>query len=554
MTANQDLSNLAIENARQDVKALKKILTFLAISAGAMALTFWLSTLQQPLIDQHDFRQTQTALTALFMKPGLLSLFNYETPVVGSPWAIPFEFPLYQWIVSWAARWLPLSLSSTGRLISMIIGIACLWPAAAIMRLYQIPKLATTLLALLYFTSSIYLYWNRSFMIESSALFLTLSSLYFYSKIRQSLAIRQAGHATALVLQPLLLCGILSLALLVKATTALPAVALMSLDILCLLSLSARKPATERADLRPLWVAAAGIAIAFFAMHNWTAHADSLKQLNSIGEYLTSKSLEQWNYGSIEQRISSDLWTGVVMNRMLTPWGTIPAVALLALGFSAGDKGSRHRLFVGSCIFMAVVPMLAFPNLHIVHNYYQSANQIYLLMAIATATAVVLESKLSRFLRLGSLGLISIFILSSLANFRGESRYWNDAFASSNAKLAIGNIIQARTPTNSTLLVFDDDWSSAFAFHSQRRALTPPDWIPEIKLRRESLASDKKLLGGYPLGAVISRLASTQAIPSLNDECMSTETIKYSEWKITLCNPLPDASQERSAPARPMNP
>jgi hypothetical protein len=54
------------------------------IVAGAAALlacAFWLGTLQQPLIDHHEFRQTQTALSALFMQPGLDGLLNYQTPV-----------------------------------------------------------------------------------------------------------------------------------------------------------------------------------------------------------------------------------------------------------------------------------------------------------------------------------------------------------------------------------------------------------------------------------------------------------------------------------------
>lgn len=40
-------------------------------AAALLACAFWLGTLQQPLIDRHEFRQTQTALSALFMQPGL---------------------------------------------------------------------------------------------------------------------------------------------------------------------------------------------------------------------------------------------------------------------------------------------------------------------------------------------------------------------------------------------------------------------------------------------------------------------------------------------------
>jgi hypothetical protein len=70
---------------------------WLLLSAATLfAAAFWFSTLNQPLIDRHEFRQTQTALSALFMQPGLEGLLNYETPVLGAPWSIPFEFPLFQ--------------------------------------------------------------------------------------------------------------------------------------------------------------------------------------------------------------------------------------------------------------------------------------------------------------------------------------------------------------------------------------------------------------------------------------------------------------------------
>lgn len=75
-----------------------RILWMLVSAAAFFASAFWLGTLQRPLIDQHEFRQTQTALGALFMQPGLGGLLNYQTPVLGSPRSIPFEFSLFQWL------------------------------------------------------------------------------------------------------------------------------------------------------------------------------------------------------------------------------------------------------------------------------------------------------------------------------------------------------------------------------------------------------------------------------------------------------------------------
>ena len=57
--------------------------------------------ISDPFLDFHSFRQTQTAITAYYLAQNDLSLSSllfYETPVLGYPWQIPMEFPLYQYI------------------------------------------------------------------------------------------------------------------------------------------------------------------------------------------------------------------------------------------------------------------------------------------------------------------------------------------------------------------------------------------------------------------------------------------------------------------------
>jgi hypothetical protein len=50
-------------------------------------------------------------------KPGVF--FDYITPILGKPWAIPLELPFYQWIV---ARWRDftgMGLDQSGKLVSI---------------------------------------------------------------------------------------------------------------------------------------------------------------------------------------------------------------------------------------------------------------------------------------------------------------------------------------------------------------------------------------------------------------------------------------------------
>jgi hypothetical protein len=80
----------------------------------------------------HGFRQTQTALTSYYMLHGEGSFLNYETPVLGAPWSIPFEFPLYQWVTAKSSSLLSMPSNEAGRLVSVTffaLAILALWGA-----------------------------------------------------------------------------------------------------------------------------------------------------------------------------------------------------------------------------------------------------------------------------------------------------------------------------------------------------------------------------------------------------------------------------------------
>lgn len=516
-----------------------KLLTNIMLAASALlALIFWACTIQQPLIDQHEFRQTQTALSALFMGAGVHSLVNYETPVLGNPWAIPFEFPFFQWTVSLAAKLLPLSLSSCGRLVSLLFGLGCLWPSLGMMRQFDIPRSGQKLFLILVFTSSIYLYWNRSFMIESTALFFTLVSLYTYVSIRKSSAEPSRTSAQVGVLVALFLIT-LSLGLLIKATTALPALLLLALDCLCQFIQTFRS-IDKRQSERLLFILLAGcMMIAFLLMHSWTQHADSLKQINPIGKTMTSQALSGWNFGTPQQRFSGELWKGVVMDRMLTPLGAIPGLLLLGWGFALTSSNKTRRLFLSAAIWLALGPLLIFSNIHIVHNYYQAANQIYLLMAIAAATSILIEKSQRRTISMIAIGLSGLIVAGNLVEFWQGSHYFSDAQIKNSVKLEIGQLIQTRTDPEAAILVLDDDWSSAFAYHSRRRSLAAPQWYRETAQRQMIDAGDASWLGGRRLGAVISEPSAPEIQGNgLNKICPAPEMHSFSGWQVSLCDPV----------------
>jgi hypothetical protein len=123
-------------------------------------------------------------------------------------------------------------------------------------------------------------------------------------------------------------------------------------------------------------------------------------------------------------------------------------------------------------------------------------------------------------------------IIANLNSF--FSNDWPRIQRNSSDKLAIGKLIQNHTPTHSGILVFGDDWSSAFAYHSQRRAYTKPDW-PNLNLSKTSVIQDvDQRLGGLPLGAVVSKTALDPT--ALSARCKIKDERVIKRWHIYLCD------------------
>src|SRR5215213_5177977 len=88
------------------------------IGAVAWLLVFTGITLFNPILDAFGFRQTQTAISVYSILHDHVFL-DYLTPVLGAPWALPFEAPVYHGIVALLAYLSGLDLDASGRIVSV---------------------------------------------------------------------------------------------------------------------------------------------------------------------------------------------------------------------------------------------------------------------------------------------------------------------------------------------------------------------------------------------------------------------------------------------------
>ena len=169
----------AIALARRE-RLLRGVLLGMLILACLYGLAVLWRGLFQPLLDQYAFRQAQTALTAYWLVRGG-PIFAYETPVAGFPWSIPFEFPLYQMIVALLTR-SGLPLEAAGRVVSFGFFVGCLWPMHVLFRALRFDCTAFLCVAILFLLSPIYVYWSRTFMMETCAVFFSLCWLAYLAR------------------------------------------------------------------------------------------------------------------------------------------------------------------------------------------------------------------------------------------------------------------------------------------------------------------------------------------------------------------------------------
>jgi hypothetical protein len=157
---------------REDTAIL--VLFLVGVVASATVATIGWS---HAISDAYGWRQTQTALSAYFMLHGGPWLV-YETPLLGPPWRIPHEIPLYQALVVSLASATGLKLEAAGRAVALVSFYAALGSGYLLLAELGISARRRLLMLAFWLMSPLY-FWSRTFMIESTALFLCLTFLAF---------------------------------------------------------------------------------------------------------------------------------------------------------------------------------------------------------------------------------------------------------------------------------------------------------------------------------------------------------------------------------------
>jgi hypothetical protein len=417
--------------------------------AGALLTRSWHAS----LLDRYEFRQLQTALTTQWIAAEGWQL-DYPTPLFGPPWSVPMEFPTYQVIVAGVHQVTGLPLEQAGRFVGILFLFACLPALHDLLGLAGLRHSRRLIVLALVLTAPVYLFYARTFMIETTAL---CFSVWFLALFRRSLENRRPAWILATA-------AVAVLAALTKITTfllcGLPAVALAIAAWRARRTTAGRPVALLAVALIP---ALLSLGVAWW----WIAHADAVKDSNPFTGFLTSRELRAWNFGPWSLRLDWSFW--VHLQETIVGYNLAEgavAVAVLCVPFAS----ARGRGWAAVALLTFFSGPLVFASLYHVHDYYYAANALFLLAAAGLVLASAWDNpRLPRGANWLALGLVLTFQLHAF--YRG---YYSHHRNPAPPPPELAALVRAAVPPDGVVLIYGADWNPLLPYYSQRRAVMVP--------------------------------------------------------------------------------
>lgn len=456
------------------------------------------------LLPGQEFRQTQTAISSLFIQRESNFALSYPTPILGKPWSAPMEFPLYQWAVVGVSNATKLPLAPSARVVSL----ACfylIFPALLLLlRRLGVSPMHRWIAVSAILLGPIYVFYSRAFMIESMAL---MAAVWFLAAFVETMATQKVRWMFVATVG-----GVIAST--VKITTFVPYVAAAALAAVFYLWQSWPKPGDPSAAWRPVRrvvVRAVGCVLpAAIAGWTWVKYSDYVKQQNVSADFLVSTALKGYNFGPWSMRFSSEYWQGITGH-----WaeGLAPLVVIFASLVVALIWGRAYRWLIVGCLALFLGVQLIFAQLYLIHIYYFYANGILLLLALGLTLAAVFHV-LAPYRWARHLPWVALAAFSVTQYHAYRDRYLALQQLDTPGGGEHTKLLQEITAPDDVIVVVGDDWSSIIPYYAGRRALMIPVW------REENAAYlDKAFaaLRGSRVGAIIISKTSRSASRILDE-------------------------------------
>lgn len=436
----------------------------------------------------HAFRQTQTAISVSYLLKGG-PWIAYETPIYGPPWSAPMEFPLYQWIVALVVKSGFFALNQAGRFVSEFFFLSALYPLFKFLEFFQISSRQRYLILIIFCVSPQYLFWSRSFMIESTALALSLYFIWLVFLCCEQISDNRANWLTVVGMTA---AGVM--AGLVKVTTFFPFLVGACILIVFYTQKKYRIDGNNKKSIIALWpVCIFAVIVPFVVVSAWTAYADYIKSLNPYAVPWTSESLKAWNFGTLEQRLSLKTWQNFYSVTLSNLIGNSHLAAISIISIVLCRKKCICIALV--CLGLFLLTLMTFTNLHFVHTYYSYANGIFLIIALGFVVTDLIDAQ-NILKRAIGVALFCLIVFCSGQHFFAE--YWkfqNQSFDFS----PITKAIETHSRENDVFIAFGTQGSAEIPYYLNRRIVS----LGNGDLQDPALIALKERLKEYRIGGLI---------------------------------------------------
>lgn len=399
------------------------------------------------LNEMFSFRQTQTAWGAKSMFEFGASFTHTQVPVLGPPFEIPFEFPLFQWLHYVYLIFIGNNIDESGRILALIIfQLSVLMIYLIIRNLYN--SQVGTLVVFGAEFNSFNIQWGYAVLIDYLSVLLFLLGIYLILK-----------NTSKKIFLPIAV-GLFTLGTCVKITTYVVFIPLI-IYILVKQNMKYKYVSITIAATMPL-----------IFSYSWNLYADSIKNSNPYTVWLNSKGLIPWNFGTLNQRIDPNIYLRLISRHEDLIFG-IPIIILLILVilFFSINKIDNSLKFVTLCLIIgATIGPIIFINLYFVHDYYMIANNLLWTSVISIVLYYILKVFNKKFYFLQSSLLITFITFSTWASPLGLE-YFNN-LKSKPEDPARSAMLSSNTQKNDLILVLDcNGWDPTLLYYSNRRGL-----------------------------------------------------------------------------------
>ena len=407
------------------------------------------------LADFYQFRQTQTAWGIREASRSGYDFFNLRMPVLGYPYQVPFEFPLFQNISALVGSILKLGVVESGRMTSLLF--FCL---GGILTFNLITKLTSVSIAIfsvcLLYLTPFAIQWSNAVLIESLANFFLILSVTFLRLYFEK------GSSYLISLSSLAL----SLCALVKITTAIPLIFFLGIFLIW--------GTNFRFCGKKIIILLISALLSFAPTFTWTRYADSVKEKGVFTQWLTSTNLRNWNFGTLEQRLNAFDWVIIFARFWLL--GGVGFFALIAFLFFVLFKNEK----IGKSSIALILPFIApitYFNLYVKHDYY-FMSLLFPSILFFSHALMLLKRKFNLNLSI-SMSIFLIFVLTIPSwIFTIPNRDYRGAIKSSRENVPLlASEISGNTAPTDRIFVVGCEWDPSVLFYADRYGVAAPGWI-----------------------------------------------------------------------------